>query len=146
VLISHSTKDHDFADRLHADLQNKGVRCWFAPEDLKIGDPFRQRIDESIHHYDKLLLVLSEHSVQSSWVQDEVEAAIERECREKRLVLFPIRIDGEVMQTRHAWAAAIRRTRHIGDFSKWQDHQNYKEAFERLLRDLKAGAQDKATA
>src|ERR1700687_3129063 len=35
--ISYSTKDQDFADRLHADLQNKGVRCWFAPHDLPIG-------------------------------------------------------------------------------------------------------------
>jgi uncharacterized protein YjbI with pentapeptide repeats len=80
VFISYSTKDQDFADRLHADLQDKGVRCWLATEDLKIGDPFRQRIDESIRLHDKLLLVLSEHSVQSSWVQDEVEAALERDA------------------------------------------------------------------
>ena len=35
--ISYSTKDQVFAERLHADLQNKGVRCWFAPHDLPIG-------------------------------------------------------------------------------------------------------------
>ena len=46
--ISHSTKDHEFAGSLRADLQAKGVRCWFAPEDLKIGDKFRMRIDEFI--------------------------------------------------------------------------------------------------
>ncbi len=28
--ISYSTKDQPFADRLYADLQSKGVRCWFA--------------------------------------------------------------------------------------------------------------------
>src|SRR5262249_26215345 len=38
--ISYSTKDQKFAERLYADLQNKGVRCWFAPEDMKIGDEF----------------------------------------------------------------------------------------------------------
>src|SRR5260221_321628 len=36
--ISYSSKDHQFAERLYADLQNNGVRCWFAPEDLKTGD------------------------------------------------------------------------------------------------------------
>ena len=46
----------DFTQRLHADLQQKGVRCWFAPEDLKIGDRFRTRIDDSIRVYDKLLI------------------------------------------------------------------------------------------
>jgi hypothetical protein len=31
--ISYSSKDEAFVHRLHADLQDKGVRCWFAPED-----------------------------------------------------------------------------------------------------------------
>jgi hypothetical protein len=53
--ISYSSKDDSFIHRLHADLQQKGVRCWFAPEDLKIGDEIRVRIDESIRLYDKLL-------------------------------------------------------------------------------------------
>ncbi len=57
--ISYSSKDRDFAERLYADLQSKGVRCWFAPEDMKIGDKIRPRIDESIRIHDKLLLVLS---------------------------------------------------------------------------------------
>ena len=43
--ISYSSHDDALAQRLLADLQNKGVRCWFAPEDLKIGDEFRSRID-----------------------------------------------------------------------------------------------------
>ena len=35
-------------------------------------------------------------------------------------------------------AADIRRTRQIGDFANWKDHDAYQKAFERLLRDLKA--------
>jgi hypothetical protein len=67
--ISYSSKDQSFAERLHTDLQNKGVRCWFATEDLKIGAEIRTGIDESIRVHDKLLLVLSETSVKSQWVQ-----------------------------------------------------------------------------
>jgi uncharacterized protein YjbI with pentapeptide repeats len=135
--ISYSTKDQEFADRLHADLQAKGVRCWFAPHDLKIGDRFRQRIHESIRDYDKLMVVLSANSIYSEWVEKEVETAFEKERKQKTTVLFPIRLDDEVMNTNQAWAADIR-TRHIGDFTKWKDHGSYKEAFDRLLRDLKA--------
>src|SRR5262249_4848568 len=133
-------------DRLYADLQAKDVRCWFAPEDLKIGDKFRARIDESIRIHDKLLLVLSENSIQSPWVEKEVETAFEREHRENRIVLFPIRLDDAVMKTNQAWAADIRRTRHIGDFTKWKEHGEYAKAFNRLLRDLKAQPGDKADA
>lgn len=42
------------------------------------------------------------------------------------------------MRTDQAWAADIRRRRHIGDFTRWKDHDSYQKAFERLLRDLKA--------
>jgi len=136
--ISYSSKDQDFAERLYADLQSKGVRCWFAPEDMKTGDEIRSRIDEAIRIHDKLLLVLSEHSVESTWVKKEVETAFEQEDRQKRLVLFPVRLDEAVMQTTKAWAADIRRMRHIGDFRNWKDHDAYQKAFNRLLRDLKA--------
>ncbi len=136
--ISYSNKDDDFAQRLHADLQQQGVRCWFAPEDLKIGDKFRMRIDESIRLYDKLMVILSENSIRSSWVEEEVEAAVEKEHKQNKLVLFPIRLDDAVMETDQAWAASLRRIRHIGDFCAWKDHDPYQKSFERLLRDLKA--------
>jgi uncharacterized protein YjbI with pentapeptide repeats len=136
--ISYSNRDHEFVERLHADLQSNGVRCWFAPENLKIGDLFRKRIDEAIHLHDKLLIVLSDNSVRSPWVEKEVETAFEKECQQNRTVLFPIRLDDAVMETEQAWAADIRRMRHIGDFHNWKIHDSYKKAFDRLLRDLKS--------
>jgi hypothetical protein len=135
--ISYSSRDEALAQRLHADLRNKGVRCWFAPEDMKIGDEFRTRIDKSIQVYDRLLLILSESSVKSRWVQKEVETAFEKEENEHRIVLFPLRIDEAVMQSTVGWAADIRRQRHIGDFRQWKDRDAYQKAFTRLLRDLK---------
>lgn len=141
--ISYSSKDQDFAEQLHADLQSRGVRCWFALEDLKIGDKFWHRIDESIRLYDKLLVVLSQHSVNSLWVEREVMAALEKEQQQNRIVLFPIKLDDGVMQTFLPWAADIRRSRHIADFTAWKDHDSYQVAFARLLRDLQASAQQK---
>jgi len=63
---------------------------------------------------------------------------MEREGRENRTLLFPIRIDEAVMEASQSWAADIRRTRHIGNFCDWQEHPAYRKAFDRLLRDLKA--------
>lgn len=136
--ISYASDDQPFAERLHADLQAKHVRCWFAPEDLKIGDRFQERIEESIRIFDKVMIVLSKNSVQSRWVEREVNAALERENREKRTVLFPIRIDDSVVEATQPWAADIRRSRHIGDFRGWKEHDAYMKALDRLLRDLKA--------
>lgn len=112
--ISYSSKDDDFAERLHADLQNKGVRCWFAPHDMRIGDRIRDVIDAQIRVREKLLVVLSAASIASEWVEDEVEQALEEERKSanRRTVLFPIRIDDAVMETDLAWARNIKRIRH----------------------------------
>jgi hypothetical protein len=136
--ISYSNKDEEFAKRLYADLQKVGVRCWFAPEDLKVGDKFRARIDESIRLYDKLLLIISENAVGSEWVKWEVEAAIERERESNRVLLFPIRLDDSLFEAGIDWATDILRTRHIADFKNWEDQPRYQKAISRLLRDLKA--------
>jgi uncharacterized protein YjbI with pentapeptide repeats len=136
--ISYSNTDKAFAKRLYADLQNNNVRCWFAPEDMKIGDKIRPRINESIRIYDKLLLILSENSVASTWVEFEVEAAMDKEQEGKPPVLFPVRLDNTVMESTTAWAAYIKRTRNIGDFTNWKNLDDYEKAFNRLLRDLKA--------
>jgi uncharacterized protein YjbI with pentapeptide repeats len=136
--ISYASKDNTFAERLYADLQNQGVRCWFAPEDMKMGDRIQDTIDQQIRLREKLLVILSAASITSTWVEDEVEAALDEERRspQRRTVLVPIKIDPTVEETDRAWARQIKRTRHIGDFTRWGDNDAYQKALARLLRDL----------
>jgi hypothetical protein len=136
-----SGKDQDFAERIHADLQNNGVRCWFAPHNMPIGAKILDEIDIAIRLRDKVLFILSEHSINSDWVEDEVMKAFEEERKRGQTVLFPLRIDDAVMDTNEAWAAKLRAQRHIGDFRHWKDHDGYKKSFERVLRDLKLSAE-----
>lgn len=135
--ISYSSKDSALARRLHADLKARGVDCWFAPHDMKIGARIRPTIDRAIYQQEKLLLLLSEHSIDSSWVEDEVEAALERERRERREMLFPIRLDNCTKRPGvPAWVARLHRQVNIGNFTKWTDARAYQQAFERLIHDL----------
>src|SRR5215212_7048088 len=91
--ISYSSKDQGFVERLHADLQNKGVRCWFAPHDMPIGAKILDALDEAIRLRDKVLLILSEGAIASDWVEGEVTRALDEERQRKKVVLFPIRLD-----------------------------------------------------
>jgi uncharacterized protein YjbI with pentapeptide repeats len=149
--ISYSTKDQAFADRLYADLQNQGVRCWFAPHDVQGGRKLHEQIDEAIRLHDKLLLILSPHSMASEWVKTEIAKARNREVRDpegvqKRRVLFPIRL--APFETLRDWecfdadtgkdSAREIREYFIPDFSNWKDHDSYQDAFQRLISDLKA--------
>jgi TIR domain/Pentapeptide repeats (8 copies) len=135
--ISYSSKDQAFAERLHADLQNKGVRCWFAPHDMPIGAKIIDALDEAIRLRDKVLLILSKDAIESDWVEGEVTRALDEERTRKQAVLVPVRIDDTVMHTSEAWARLLRGQRNIGDFSGWKDHVSYQKCFERLMRDLR---------
>jgi hypothetical protein len=134
--ITYSAKEQVFAERLHADLQNKGVRCWFAPHDLPIGAKTWDAIDEAIRLRDKLLVVLSKTSIGSDWVEDEVGKAYAEERSRKEVVIFPIRIDNTVMSTAEPWAVKLRDQRNIGDFRQWKKPAEYQKSLDRLLRDL----------
>jgi TIR domain len=84
---------------------------------------------------DKVLLILSEQSIKSDWVEDEVTAGFEEERKRGQVVLFPVRLDETVMKTNEAWAAKLRALL-IGDFQHWRDYDAYKRSFERVVRDL----------
>ncbi len=135
--ISHSEKDIEFAEKLYTDLQNNGVRCWFASEDMKIG----KKTWDSIYHYirmrDKILLILSEDSITSDWVEEEVNAALSEENKRKKPIFLPLRVDDAVLDSDQAWAEYINKTRNICDFSGWKDHDTYQQALDNLLKELK---------
>jgi hypothetical protein len=144
--ISYSTEDQDFANRLHPDLQNKGVRCWFAPHDIQGGKKIHEQIDEAIRVYDKLLLILSPASMASEWVKSEIANARHKEVNEQRQVLFPISV--VPFEKIKAWknfdadtgkdSAREIREYFIPDFSRWKtDHDAYAQAFNRLVKDLR---------
>jgi uncharacterized protein YjbI with pentapeptide repeats len=145
-VISYASQDQEFVERLYIDLQSHSVRCWFAPEDVKMGEKFWHSIDESLRLYDKLLVVLSQHSVNSEWVEGEVMAALEKEQRHHQTALFPITLDETVKQASLPWAASLRRTRHIRDFTRWKDHEAYQQGLERLLRDLQPDTRPTSTS
>jgi hypothetical protein len=100
------------------------------------------KIDESIRIHDRLLIILSENSIQSPWVAAEVESAFEREhSQNDQPVLFPIRLDDGVMHTDQPWAARIRQRRHIGDVRNWKDHDS-PPAVPRVAREKRSATQE----
>lgn len=152
VFISYSTKDQAFATRLHSDLQAKGVRCWFAPHDIQGGKKVHEQIDEAIRVYDKLLLLLSDASMNSTWVKTEIANARAKEVQQSRKMLFPISlVPFDYLRTWKCFDAdtgidTAREIREyfVPDFSNWKDQDSYSEAFEKLVRDLKAEPREKS--
>jgi hypothetical protein len=122
------------------------LRVWFAPEDLKGGDKLMDQLERAIQLHDRLLPVLSDHSIMSEWVMTEIRRAREVERKESRRKLFPIRLTD--FKTLEEWKcqdsksgqdlAEEVRQYFIPDFSNWKNHDAFEKAFDRLLSDLKA--------
>jgi len=61
--------------------------------ELLIGDSLLKRVADAIDGVDFLVAILSRDSVESSWVQHELEIAMTQEISSRRVFVLPIVID-----------------------------------------------------
>jgi hypothetical protein len=144
--ISYSNEDQRFARQLYARMRDAHLRVWFAPVDIKAGKKVYDQIDQAIRVHDKLLVVLSEHSLQSEWVTTEVRRAFREGRAIGKRKLFPLRlVDMDIIRKWQCFDAdtgkdlAVElREYFIPDFSSWEDESKFDAATARLLNDLKS--------
>src|SRR5260370_7860353 len=133
--LSHSRKDGMFVKRLHADLQRNGVRCWFLPYDGSYSVS-RSGFGKLVRDYDKIIHVLSEHSLASNWFRIQVKTALDKEQNKEHQVLFPVCLDTTNMDSPHQWVPDLRHTHHIYNFAQWDNDEEYRKGLEQLLDDV----------
>jgi hypothetical protein len=147
VFVSYAQADKDVARQVAEALRNAGLLVWIDAWELATGDSIAQRIDQAIASSDVLLVLLSQSSVASKWVQHELSAALSGELRDRAITVVPALIedcevppllaDRQYLDLRHDLPAAIRRlVEQIGsvptlDFSRLDGR-----AFEDMVGDL----------
>jgi hypothetical protein len=76
LFISHrSESDADFALWLVERLEQRGIRCWIAPRDIKAGANWNRAIMAAVKECSAMVVVISESAVESEFVQAEVHKA-----------------------------------------------------------------------
>lgn len=93
VFLSHSSRDNEFCDRLALDLTDYDIGVWYDKWEIKVGDSLREKIGSGIETNDFLAVVLSTASVDSDWVQQELNAALAKELSERKVVVLPLLIE-----------------------------------------------------
>ncbi len=137
-LISYTEKNEAFALKLYEDLQAHGIRCWLAAEKLRRRDRKHGVISSAVNLHDKLIMVLSEDSINKVWAEKDHDKAIEKELRSRKKALIPISLDDAVKYSEKPWAVKMRRSRSMADFSMWEDSDVYQEMLSSLLQELTA--------
>jgi hypothetical protein len=136
LFISYSHADETFVDNLENQLNAKGIRFWRDKHEMKAGR-IETQIDRAINQNRTVLLVLSEHSLNSDWVEHEVRTARELEKDMKRDVLCPVALDDSWKDSR--WPKRVMEQimeYNILDFSAWKDDVKFEGMFRKLIDGL----------
>ena len=147
-LISCSKADLMFSRELHDNLQQQGIRCWIIPEELKGGQDLQIQVSQALGSQDKLILVLSEQSMGSEWIMEEIQSTRELEKQEQRRLIYPVAVANPSLI--QSWTlmepgtfinlAKELRQHPIPNFHDMHHEPSYNAAFNTLLQSLSTPA------
>ena len=75
VFISYSSKDKNVADAICHGLETHKLKCWIAPRDVLVGQPFEESIMNAIEHCKVMVMVFTENTNHSPHVENEIRTA-----------------------------------------------------------------------
>ncbi len=101
-----------------------------------------REVDEAVRVYDKLVVICSKNSLKAEAVIREIERALQREQRDGKEILFPIRIDDSIFSWEHELQPDLLR-KTIGDFLDWKNPESYRASLERLVRNLRPSVEER---
>jgi len=93
IFLSHSSRDQALVREVKA-LLPSFLNTWLDEDSLCWGDSFPAQLKSTIQSgIDFLLIFLNTHALNSNWVTQEVEWAMQRERELKRIFILPILLE-----------------------------------------------------
>lgn len=102
IFMSHSSRQKLFVKELQRHLP-KSMQAWIDERELRVGADIETELMSAIRGCDMFVLVVDANSNESSWVQKEIDWALDRERELGQIFLLPVAVDEE------AWADVDRR-------------------------------------
>jgi uncharacterized protein YjbI with pentapeptide repeats len=136
LFISYCHADGPFVDEMEDQLDKNGIRFWRDIHDAPAG-PLEKIVDREMRLHPTVLLVLSENSTRSDWVEHETRKARALAKELGRDVLCPVALDDSWKDS--AWPERLREQimeYNILDFSQWQDPVEFAKVFKKLIAGL----------
>ena len=93
IFLSHSSVDKPFVRRLASELRISGGDIWIDEVEINVGDSLIAKISEGLEASTYLICVLSEASVSSNWVQQELRLFATEQITRSEKKILPVRLD-----------------------------------------------------
>ena len=136
LFISYSHADTPFIEKLETYLLQKGIRFWRDIHNATAGR-LETQIDRAMRQNPTVLLVLSENSTTSDWVEYEASLARQIEKEIGKDVLCPISLDDSWKTAK--WSARLMKQikeYNILDYSNWKDDKAFTQVFNKMISGL----------
>ena len=92
VFISYSSQDSAFVQRLTQDLERADIGIWIDRRQLAVGDSIVEGVARGLAESSDLVVVLSQASRESRWVQTELNAGLMQALSGKDIRVLPVLI------------------------------------------------------
>ena len=79
VMLIHSHEDEAFAQRLAADMREKGIQVWLDANELKAGHSLREIIGTGIMKSQRAVFIVPSNAPRGSWLDIELKLSLESE-------------------------------------------------------------------
>ena len=136
LFICYSHANSQFVDKIGNRLAEKGIRYWRDIHDTKAGKVEKQA-DRAIRQNLKVLVILSEQSIQSDWVEHEIAEIKKLEKELGHVVLCAVALDDGWKSGR--WPKRVMEQimgYNVLDFSAWRDGSTFADTFQSLIDGL----------
>ena len=93
IFISYSHQDKKIVDQLAESLSERSINVWVDSKDILPGDSLIRKIKEAIDSSQYVCAILSNSSINSKWVQEELDIAINQQIAIGKVKVVPIIIE-----------------------------------------------------
>jgi hypothetical protein len=90
TFLSYSYKDKSFVRELAEDLTRLGHTVWLDEWEIRVGDSIITKIGRGIEDANYVLVVLSQNSTSSEWVEKEWQAKYWDEINRRKVMVLPV--------------------------------------------------------
>jgi hypothetical protein len=93
VFLSYAHNDLALAKQIESALENEGLQVWNAETEILPGDNFAEKISDALKASDAMVVLLTPESLNSKWIQWEIEYALSNKAYRKRVI--PVLVGSE---------------------------------------------------
>lgn len=90
IFLSHNHNDKPFVRRLAAMLKSEGITVWVDEAEIGVGESLLGKIETGIREAKFVGAIISNNSINSSWVKRELEMAMTQEINSNKIKVLPI--------------------------------------------------------